>query len=77
MIAAIKCPEPTPDVENVSKEIVGVHFSHTVSYTCVDGYATAEDTLSADHEVQTLTCQADGTWDITPIPCSHSKWRVM
>lgn len=71
-IIAIQCPSPV-DLVNTDREIVGVHFNHTVSYTCMDGYATAEDTLSPNHEVQTMTCQAGGTWDITPIACSHSE----
>ena len=72
---AIQCPDPAA-ITNTVKTIVGVHYSLEVHYDCIDGYATQADTISATHERQTTTCQADGTWDITPEPCSHSEYSV-
>ena len=77
LLSAIKCPEPVPDADNADVDVLGVHYSHSVNYTCVGGFATVADTLSPDQEVQTMTCLADGTWGDVPVDCDHSKIGFM
>lgn len=74
VVAAIKCDEPS-NVTNTDVTIIGVHYSLSVHYDCSFGYAMYESTNSPDQERQTMTCQANGTWDTTPDPCPHSASR--
>ena len=72
-MAAIQCLEPE-ERELTDMAIEGVLYSQLVHYDCIDGYAIKTDTNITVQERQTITCQADGTWDINPLPCPHSKF---
>ena len=75
LLAAIQCPEPE-ERELTEMTIEGVFYSQLVHYDCIDGYAINTDTNITEQERQTITCQADGTWDINPLPCPHSKFYL-
>ena len=75
LLAAIQCPEPE-ERELTEMTIEGVFYSQLVHYDCIDGYAINTDTNITEQERQTITCQADGTWDINPLPCPHSEFYL-